>query len=64
MKKWTVQLAVLLVMAGGIILASRLVVIRSQKAARQSGLVQKNMEQIKGSVSIPGLGRHLLDVLK
>jgi hypothetical protein len=64
MKKWTVQLAVLLVLTGGIILASRLVVTQSQKAARQSGMVQKNMEHLKGSVSIPSLGRHLLDVLK
>jgi len=64
MKKWTVQLTLLLVMAAGIILTSRIVVSKNKMNGTSSYQKQLGLDKMQHSIKLQKMGRHMLDILR
>lgn len=66
MKKWIVQLGMLLFFSAITIIGSRIVVSKQKAnlALREYKLEKKSVEKVQSAVLIQGLGKHLLDILK
>jgi hypothetical protein len=64
MKKWTVQLMLLLIMAAGIILTSRIVVSKNKMNGTGSYPQKLGLDKMQNSIKLQGMGRHMLDILR
>ena len=64
MKKWTIQLTLLLSMAAGIFAFSRYVVNCCQGGLAKTEVKKSTLEKFQSAVSLRGIGSHLLDLHK
>jgi uncharacterized protein YneF (UPF0154 family) len=64
MKKWTIQLVLLIGMAVGIFLVSRSMVREQQTDTEIFSKKASALEKMKKAVSLRGIGRNLLDFHK
>jgi hypothetical protein len=66
MKKWTVQLGLLLGFAAITIIGSRIMVSKqkSSLAIQEYRVETKAIDKVQSAVLLQGLGKHLLDLLK
>ncbi len=64
MKKWTVQLMLLLVMAAGIILTSRIVVTKNKLSGTSNYHQKLGLDKMQNAINVQGMGRHMLDILR
>jgi hypothetical protein len=64
MKKWTIQLTLLILFAAGIFTASRFVVKQFPNGISKTDIQQSTRNKIQSAVDLRGLGRHLLDLHK
>jgi hypothetical protein len=64
MKKWTIQLTLLLLFAAGTFATSRIVVKYCPNGISKTELQQNTRNKIQSAVDLRGLGRHLLDLHK
>lgn len=66
MKKWTVQLGLLLGFAAITIIGSRIMVSKqkSSLAIQEYRVETKAIDKVQSAVLVQGLGKHLLDLLK
>jgi hypothetical protein len=64
MKKWTIQLTLLLGMAAGIFAFSRYTVNCCQGGLTRTEIKKSTLEKFQSAVDLRGMGRHLLDLHK
>jgi hypothetical protein len=64
MKKWTIQLTLLLTMAIGIFAASRYIVNCTPGGLAREATEKSTLDKVQSAVNLRGLGRNLLDFHK
>ena len=64
MKKWTIQLTLLLGIVFGLLAFSRYIVYNSPNGFSKSHIKNKAIDKIQSTVSLRGMTRHLLDINK
>ena len=64
MKKWTIQLTLLLVLAAGLFAISRYMVYRGTQSLSKTEIKNKAINKVNSAMDLRGIGRHLLDFQK